>query len=38
MARREEEDDNRFGFITYALRSVHTVKALCLEAPVRKAF
>ncbi|MBI1274332.1 MAG: ATP-binding cassette domain-containing protein [Alphaproteobacteria bacterium] len=38
MDAREEQDDRRYDFITDTLQSVHTVKALCLEAVTARRF
>jgi ATP-binding cassette subfamily C protein LapB len=38
MHRREEQDNARYSFITETLRVVHSIKALCLEAPMVRRF
>lgn len=35
---RENEDNARYSFISEALQSVHSVKAMCLEAPMARRF
>lgn len=38
MARREEEDNRRYAFISSALKAVHSLKGLCLEAAMSRRF
>lgn len=37
-AQREEEDNNRYAYLTQALQSMHTIKALCLESVVARRY
>jgi ABC-type bacteriocin/lantibiotic exporter with double-glycine peptidase domain len=38
MDQREAQDNARYSFVTEALRVVHSIKALCLEAPMVRRF
>jgi ATP-binding cassette subfamily C protein LapB len=38
ISEREEEDDHCYSFITETLQSVHTLKAMCLEAVMARRF
>lgn len=38
MDRREKEDNARYSFITSTLQSVHTIKAMCVEAAMARRF
>jgi ATP-binding cassette subfamily C protein LapB len=38
MDKREAQDNARYTFITQTLKAVHSVKALCLEAPMTRRF